>query len=63
MPLFTCPVCRDERGWVEILPATRDAHETLARCPHDGRQLLDLKRRAEFERDTRRPHPRPGELS
>lgn len=63
--MFTCSTCRDENGWVEILPATRDAHPTVARCPHNAAQLLEVKRRVEFERATKhKPTARrrpPGE--
>lgn len=43
-----CEVC-DHNGMVMIFPATKRAHETLARCPHNAAELLDIKRNAEAD--------------
>ncbi|QZT60933.1 hypothetical protein [Mycolicibacterium austroafricanum] len=48
-----CPMCRDDYGWVLVLPETATAWETWARCPHSAAGLLDVKRRAEYERARR----------
>lgn len=55
----TCSMCHDEFGFVEILPATKHAHETLTRCPHNAHELLTIRRRVELERDERQRLSRP----
>lgn len=52
-----CHSC-DHNGMVEILPDDQHNHATLARCPHSGMQIIEIKRGAEAHRAAHNPRPR-----
>lgn len=44
-----CTSC-DHNGLVEVLPADKTHHETLARCPHSAMRIIEIKRELEAQR-------------
>jgi hypothetical protein len=50
-----CRIC-DHNGMAIVLPETDRAWETLARCPHNAHELLDIKRHAD-RRSLHAPEP------